>query len=228
MGDGGDQHELTLPTYYIARYPVTVAQFRAFVEDSGYEPRDSDSLRGVGNHPARYVTWYDALEYCKWLTQRLREWEKTPEPLATLLREEGWVITLSSEAEWERAARGSEDSRRYPWGNESDPNRANYDDTGIGLTSAVGCFPGGASPYGVEDLSGNVWEWTRSLYENYPYDPGDGRENLEEEGSRVLRGGAFGFAADYVRCASRVTWGPGYRVLNRGFRVVVSPFSRTQ
>ncbi len=117
---------------------------------------------------------------------------------------------------------------RYPWGNESDPNRANYDDTGIGLTSAVGCFPGGASPYGVEDLSGNVWEWTRSLYENYPYDPGDGRENLEEEGSRVLRGGAFGFAADYVRCASRVTWGPGYRVLNRGFRVVVSPFSRTQ
>jgi formylglycine-generating enzyme required for sulfatase activity len=221
------QHELTLPTYYIARYPVTVAQFRAFVEDSGYEPRDSDSLRGVGNHPARYVTWYDALEYCKWLTQRLREWEKTPEPLATLLREEGWVITLSSEAEWERAARGSEDSRRYPWGNDSDPNRANYDDTGIGTTSAVGCFPGGASPCGAEDLSGNVWEWTRSLYENYPYDPGDGRENLEEEGNRVVRGGAFG--SEYlVRCAYRGFRPPPDRNYNIGFRVVVSPFRRAQ
>jgi formylglycine-generating enzyme required for sulfatase activity len=221
------QHELTLPTYYIARYPVTVAQFRAFVEDSGYEPRDSDSLRGVGNHPARYVTWYDALEYCKWLTQRLREWEKTPEPLATLLREEGWVITLSSEAEWERAARGSEDSRRYPWGNDSDPNRANYGDTGIGSTSAVGCFPGGASPCGAEDLSGNVWEWTRSLYENYPYDPGDGRENLEEEGNRVVRGGAF--VTEYlVRCAFRYSWLPLIRDGSLGFRVVVSPFRRAQ
>jgi formylglycine-generating enzyme required for sulfatase activity len=229
MGDDSDQHELTLPTYYIAHYPVTVAQFRAFVEDSGYEPRDSDSLRGVDNHPVRSVNWYDALAYCNWLTQKLREWVKTPDLLATLLREEGWVITLPSEAEWEKAARGSGDSRRYPWGKETDPNRANYDDTGIGSTSAVGCFPGGASPCGIEDLSGNVLEWTRSLYEDYPYDPADGRENLEagNDVARVLRGGSFSNTAAYVRCAARHNWNPDFRLRNTGFRVVVAPFSQS-
>jgi formylglycine-generating enzyme required for sulfatase activity len=229
MGDDSDQHELTLPTYYIAHYPVTVAQFRAFVEDSGYEPDTQRSLQGVDNHPVRSVTWYDALAYCDWLTQKLREWVKTPEPLATLLREDGWVITLPSEAEWEKATRGSEDDRRYPWGNDSDPNRANYDDTGIGTTSAVGCFPGGGSPCGAEDLSGNVWEWTRSLYQDYPYDPADGRENLEagDDVRRVLRGGSFNLTADYVRCAARVSWFPSNRYWYYGFRVVVAPFSQS-
>jgi formylglycine-generating enzyme required for sulfatase activity len=229
MGDGSDQHELTLPTYYIARCPVTVAQFRAFVEDSGYEPRDSDSLRGVDNHPVVNVTWYEALAYCDWLTQKLREWVETPEPLATLLREDGWVVTLPSEAEWEKAARGGEDKRRYPWDKETDPNRANYGDTGIGSTSAVGCFPGGASPYGIEDLSGNVWEWTRSLYQDYPYDPADGRENLEagNDVSRVLRGGSFDFTAGYVRCAARFWSNPYNRIGDVGFRVVVAPFSQS-
>jgi formylglycine-generating enzyme required for sulfatase activity len=223
------QHELTLPTYYIAHYPVTVAQFRAFVEDSGYEPRDSDSLRGVDNHPVRYVTWYDALAYCDWLTQKLREWEKTPEPLGTLLRKEGWVITLPSEAEWEKAARGGEDKRRYPWGDDPDPNRANYDNTGIGTTSVVGCFPGGGSPCGAEDLSGNVWEWTRSLYEDYPYDPTDGRENLEagNDVARVLRGGSFLDPAVFVRCAARFRLVPDLRGRYVGFRVVVAPFSQS-
>jgi formylglycine-generating enzyme required for sulfatase activity len=220
--DEQPQHELTLPTYYIARYPVTVVQFRAFVEDSGFQPGDADSLRGVDNHPVVWVSWHEALAYCDWLTQELREWDGTPEPLATLLREEGWVITLPSEAEWEKATRGSEDKRRYPWGDDSDPNRANYDDTGIGSTSAVGCFPGGASPCGAEDLSGNVWEWTRSLYENYSYDPGDGWENLEEEGRRVLRGGAFRNSEDFVRCAFRNGNYPLIRSYAYGFRVVVS------
>jgi formylglycine-generating enzyme required for sulfatase activity len=208
IGEGDDQHELTLPTYYIARYPVTVAQFRAFVEDSGYEPDTLRSLRGVDNHPVRYVTWYDALAYCKWLTQKLREWVKMPEPLATLLREEGWVVTLPSEAEWEKAARGT-DGRRYPWGSEPDPERANYDDTGIGTTSAVGCFPGGRSPYGVEDAGGNVWEWVVD-------DPG------------VLRGGSFPYPGLLVRCAIRYGVDPYSRNYDNGFRVVVSPFSRTQ
>ena len=242
MGEGDEQHELSLSTYYIARYPVTVAQFRAFVEDSGYEPRDSDSLRGVDNHPVVRVSWHEALAYCDWLTQKLREWEGMPEPLATLLREEDWAVTLPSEAEWEKAAAaepllGSSSQRsellahkrRYPWGDEPDPNRANYDDTGIGTTSAVGCFPGGASPYGVEDLSGNVWEWTRSLYQDYPYDPADGRENLEagDDVFRVVRGGSFYLTAVYVRCAARIGWDPNFRFGVDGFRVVVAPFSQS-
>ena len=237
------QHEVTLPAYYVARYPVTVAQFRAFVEHSGHEPADEGSLLGVDNHPVVYVTWYDALEYCKWLTERLRGWEGTLEPLATLLREQGWVITLPSEAEWEKAARGgkqipssksqspewvenSNPGRVFPWGEEVDQNRANYDDTGIGTTSAVGCFPGGASVYGVEDLSGNVWEWTRSLYREYPYHSEDKRGDLEAgmEVARVLRGGAFSNGAWFVRCAFRNRFIPDSRFTYIGFRVmVVSP-----
>ena len=140
----------------MARYPVTVAQFEAFVQASGYKPGNEDCVRGLPNHPVVWVSWHDALAYCEWLTARLREWPETPEPLAHVLRAAGWCVTLPSEAEWEKAARGS-DGRRYPWGDDPDPNRANYDETGIGKTSAVGCFPGGVSPHGVEEMSGNVW-----------------------------------------------------------------------
>jgi formylglycine-generating enzyme required for sulfatase activity len=161
------QHKVKLPAYYITRYPVTVAQFRAFVDASGYQWGRS-SQQGAAHHPVVYVSWHDALAYCYWLTARLREWSGTPEPLATLLRTEDWRVILPSEAEWEKAARGA-DGRAYPWGNEPDPNRANYDGTGINTTSTVGCFPHGASPYGVEELSGNIWEWTRSLEGDYPY-----------------------------------------------------------
>jgi len=167
----------------------------------------------VDTHSVRYVSWHERLAYCRWLTEILRSWEGTPEPLGSLLREDGWCITLPSEAEWEKAARGGLPSPGdrggagggvlYPWGNDPDPNRANYDDTGIGTTSAVGCFPGGASPYGVEELSGNVYEWTRSHYKKYPYDAGDGREDLEagDEARRVVRGGALFFSRRIVRCA---------------------------
>jgi formylglycine-generating enzyme required for sulfatase activity len=187
------QHEIVLPTYYIARYPVTVAQFRTFVEDSGYQPVIPD-LFDVDNGddaPVVHVSWYEAVRYCQWLTGRLRVWEGTPEPLATLLRKKGWVVTLPSEAEWEKAARGT-DGRLYPWGNDPDQDRANYTETAIGTASAVGNSPDGASVYGVADMAGNVWEWTRTIWctdglnkdrdepeFRYPYDPADGREYLE-------------------------------------------------
>jgi len=149
------------------------------------------------------------MAYCDWLTQRLQEWPETPEPLARLLRQSGGCVVLPSEAEWEKAARGTE-GLAFPWGDEPDPNRGNYRDSGIGATWSVGYFPDGASPYGVEELSGNVWEWTRSLEGNYPY-PDDTEERAEREDlqvrdnrPRVLRGGSFLNDASLSRCAFRL------------------------
>ena len=137
------QHVLTLPKYYIARYPVTVAQFQMFVDATGYRPRSNRCLQGLSNHPVVYVDWQDAMAYAAWLTAELQQYpDKTPEPLHMLLRQPGGCITLPSEAEWEKAARGPQ-GHVYPWGHEPDPNRANYVSTGLGSTSAVGCFPGG-------------------------------------------------------------------------------------
>jgi formylglycine-generating enzyme required for sulfatase activity len=216
------QHQLVLPTYYIARYPVTVAQFRAFVEASGHQPGYADTLQGVGTHPVVWVSWREALRYARWLTETLRAWEGTPEPVATLLRDEHWAITLPSEAEWEKAARGT-DGRTFPWGQDADPNRANYGGTRIWRTSAAGCFPGGTSPYGMEDPSGNVWEWTRSMYRDYPYDSKDGREDLAAGANvlRVMRGGAFDKYQGLVRCAYRLMFNPSGRYLSVGFRLVM-------
>ena len=231
------QHPVELPAYYVARYPVTVAQFRAFAQASGHQVREPwAQYNRVGNHPVVIVTWYDAMAYCRWLTERLRDWEGTPEPLTALLRvgadgSPPWVARLPSEAEWEKAARGT-DGRIFPWGDRPDPDRANYD-TGVGTTSAVGCFPAGASPNGFLDMSGNVWEWTHSLWGTdwdtpefkYPYNPDDGRED-ESAGSsvaRVLRGGSFYAYERYIRCAYRDRDPPDYRYGHRGFRVVVAP-----
>jgi formylglycine-generating enzyme required for sulfatase activity len=227
------QHTLPLQRYYIARYPVTVAQFHAFVEASGYRPDDEDSLRGIPNHPVVNVPWHDALAYCKWLTRRLREWAGTPEPLATLLQQEDWQVTLPSEAEWEKAARGlvpdSGEGRIYPWGDKFAPDKANTEETDINGTSTVGCFPKGKSPYGVMDLSGNVFEWTRSVFADYSY-PNNQKawreqENLEalRDQPRVLRGGAFWGNQWDARCAFRNRNYPAYRDVGVGFRVVVLP-----
>jgi hypothetical protein len=101
------QHEITLPRYYIARYPVTVEQYRAFVHESGYKPTGEEWLCGLSNYPVVHVSWYDAIAYCRWVTERLRECEGTPAELANLLHQEGWCVTLPSEAEWEKAARGA-------------------------------------------------------------------------------------------------------------------------
>jgi formylglycine-generating enzyme required for sulfatase activity len=222
------RQELVLPAYYIARYPITVAQFRAFFEDVEYENIDKRSLSGPDNHPVSWVTWYEAQAYCVWLTKRLRGWKGTPEILARLLRIPvggcpPWLVRLPTEAEWEKAARGT-DGRIFPWGNQPEPSLANYDETSIDTTCAVGCFRGGASPYGVEDLGGNVDEWCRSLYKPYPYDPkaeDDYSDPLES--LRVVRGGAFGHGRWAVRCASRCWNNPGLRRGDTGFRVVIAP-----
>jgi len=239
------QHEVTLPAFRIARYPVTNAQFQAFVAAGGYgitelwreaaragwwsdgrfkgryddEPRDRSMDYGVPfnlpNHPVVGVSWYEALAFCRWVTEAWRAEGRIADDE---------VVRLPSEAEWEKAARGS-DGRRYPWGDEADPKRVNYDETGIGTSSAVGMFPNGASPYGCLDMAGNVWEWTWSLYRGYPYRADDGREDPASPDSRVLRGGAFFNSEDSVRCAVRNYYIPPLRLTNLGFRIVVSPIS---
>jgi formylglycine-generating enzyme required for sulfatase activity len=218
-------HEVVLAEYYIARYPVMVAQWGAFVKDSGHIPVNDYSLKGILNHPLVSITWREALEYCAWLTEKLRQADRTPEPLRTLLREKGWRVSLPSEAEWEKAARGVQ-GRIYPWGNEFDPQKANTAETRIGTTSAVGCFAQGASPYELLDMCGNVWEWTRSQYRKYPYKCDDGRENLKTSGDarRVLRGGSFYRDQRFARCAARGRDGPNGLCGNLGFRAVVVPF----
>jgi formylglycine-generating enzyme required for sulfatase activity len=214
------QHRLTLQAFYIARYPVTVAQFRAFVEDSGYRPWGLNGLRSPDNRPMTWVTWHDALQYCEWLTSRLRKWDGTPEPLGSLLRERGCTVALPTEAQWEKAARGT-DGRTFPWGDELDATRCNMTGTGISTTCAVGMFPSGRSLYGVDDVSGNVWEWCRTKWRNSYQEPAD--DSLQGEAARVLRGGAFALEGWLVRCAARSWYLRGLVSRLVGFRIVVAP-----
>jgi formylglycine-generating enzyme required for sulfatase activity len=192
------QHEICLPRYWIGRFPVTVGQYRAFVETTAGTVEDRRSVEGPANHPVVAVSWGEAMAYCRWLGDRLRkealERQRRGECGALWSELAGGRLRclMPSEAEWEKAARGS-DGRIYPWGSEADANRANYGDAKLGETSSVGCFPFGASVFGCEEMSGNVWEWTRSGDEPYPYEAEDGREDLEvsAQSLRVLRGGAF-------------------------------------
>jgi formylglycine-generating enzyme required for sulfatase activity len=144
------------------------------------------------DHPVVCVSWQDALAYVRWLGQ------VTGQP---------W--RLPTEAEWEKAARGT-DGRIYPWGNQWDETRANTTDGGAKTTTPIGAYAerGDASPYGVHDQAGNVWEWCSSLYQSYPYTAHDGRENLDSTGNRVLRGGSWGSGPWGARAAYRLAYGP--------------------
>jgi len=212
------QAVVDLPAFFIGRYEVTVAQFQAFVEATGFRV-DDQTLSGPPDHPVVAVSWPDALAYCRWLEATLRDWPQTPSQLSQLLRD-GWRVSLPIEAEWEKAARGT-DGRIYPWGNEPTRDRANYGGT---TTTPVGSFDCPECPFGLFDMSGNVWEWTRSPYQPYPYDPDDDREGLDEDALWVMRGGHFGDTAQNIRAAIRGGADPGARRPFIGFRVVLSRF----
>jgi formylglycine-generating enzyme required for sulfatase activity len=222
VDDEQPQHRLHLPEYYLARTPVTNAQYHAFVLATGHTPPEDwkgwtgrRPPRGQEDHPVVHVSWDDALDYCQWLAEVT-----------------GRRYTLPSEAEWEKAARGA-DGRIYPWGHGWESGRCNSEESNVGKTTAVHAYPQGASPYGVLDIAGNVYEWTRSLWGRgfdkpdygYPYEPNDGRENREEarDVGRVLRGGAFVDVRRDVRCAYRNWLHPRYRGRDIGFRGVVRP-----
>jgi len=265
MGDDrwGDskQHPCTLNyDFWIARYPVTVAQFRAFwgaPDRDEYLKGECDSKKtidGTANHPVTKVNWHEARAFCDWLTARWRAGEGGLPKLP-----EGWRVRLPSEAEWEKAARwgerlpkppvvgivdlrpdeapegalqgGNPETKRiYPWDEgEPDAARANFGDVEVdgGCTSPVGAFPAGESPVGCCDMAGNVDEWTRSVYDGehfaYPYSV-DKRDNEETEADlRVVRGGAFNYAPEDLRCGFRLVYDPRFCRGYGGFRVVVSP-----
>jgi formylglycine-generating enzyme required for sulfatase activity/energy-coupling factor transporter ATP-binding protein EcfA2 len=187
MGEADQAHRVHLPEYAIARVPITNAQYQLFVEAAGHEPPPlwpgKRAPRGKESHPVVGANWHDARTYCQWLSQAI-----------------GQSVTLPSEAEWEKAARGADDARAYPWGDDFDAARCNDSESGFGDTTPVGVFLNGASPYGCLDLAGNVWEWT------------------DERG---VRGGSWHNRRGYARCASRGRLQPGDRLSIIGFRVVL-------
>ncbi|MBI4522006.1 MAG: SUMF1/EgtB/PvdO family nonheme iron enzyme [Gemmatimonadetes bacterium] len=214
--DGRTQRTVDLPTFYIGRYEVTVAQLGAFAQATG-RTVDSQALLGPPDHPVTAVSWPDALAYCRWLETKLKAWPQAPPQLSQLLRD-GWRVTLPDEAEWEKAARGT-DGRIYPWGNEPRRDRANYEGRG---TMPVGSFDCPECPFPLSDMSGNVWEWTRSPYTPTLYDAKEVREDLEADALWVMRGGSFADPARNIRAAIRGGADPGVRRPFIGFRVVLS------
>jgi serine/threonine-protein kinase len=194
------QHQLVLPGYWISRYPVTATQFQLYLKESRDHSRGGRKY-GQNDYPVVDVTWYEALAYCNWLSE-----------IAEL------PISLPSEAEWEKAARGT-DGRRYPWGNQSPTDEL----CNFHSTTPVGHYsPQGDSPYGCADMAGNVWEWTRSLYKAYPYQPEDGREIIESDQPRVVRGLTFNNREELSRCAYRHSLAPMLHLNSLGFRLSIS------
>lgn len=199
--DEAPRHRVPCPAFRIGRTPVTNAEYRLFVEASGH-PAPSHWPKGelpAGRelHPVTYVSWSDALAFCRWAGG-----------------------TLASEVQWERAARGDDD-RTWPWGDE--PPTDDRATLGKTDTSPVGLHPRGASPFGVLDMAGNVWEWTSSALRPYPYDAGDGREDEKSPDPRVVRGGAYSHGPGDVRCSYRHGMLPGVVDHYVGLRLACTP-----
>jgi len=201
-------HKVYLDAYYIARYPVTNAEYKKFVDATRCAPPQHWSSGqippGKENHPVVWVTWEDANAYARWAGVR-----------------------LPTEAEWEKAASWDDAKkvkRGYPWGDKFDANKCNSSESRIGDTTPVGKYsPHGDSPYGVADMAGNVWAWCADWYEEnyYNHSPAQNPKGPESGDSHVLRGGSFYYDATRVLPAFR-DWGdPNGRTNHSGFRLVV-------
>jgi len=202
MGDRrGDRdekpmHQVYLDGYYIDLLPVTQGQYLHFVRESGYRARKWEPQDGAGDHPVVDVNWEDAVAYCSWAQKR-----------------------LPTEAEWEKAARGT-CGYQFPWGEDFEPGRASVLGRGFSGTSPVGNMPGGASPYGVLDLAGNVWEWVADYYDPdyYTWSPSHNPLGPDNGQQRVMRGGAWICHRRYLRCANREHQNSEYSSRLVGFR----------
>jgi formylglycine-generating enzyme required for sulfatase activity len=190
------RHRVHLDEFYIARHPVTNAQYAKFMKETGHaEPYFWDDKRfNQPNQPVVAVTWRDAMAYCEWAGLR-----------------------LPTERQWEKAARGT-DGRTWPWGNDPpDERRCNFN-RNVGATTEVGSYPDGASPYGCQDMAGNVSEWCLTKWrDSYQDEPDDA---VQGDAPRVLRGVSWWGNANAVRCVSRFWRFPRDRDHFWGFRCV--------
>jgi|GEM_PF-2350164 len=195
-----------VPAFAISRYAVTQEQFRAFIDDAGYSdsrwwdgliyPRDVQ-VPGSRHpdHPMVNLTWYECIAYCRWLSHHT-----------------GLDLALPTEAQWQWASHG-EGRTHYPWGDIFDLSRCNIKESGVGGTTPVTRFEGGASPFGVQDMSGNVWEWTRSEFDS------PDKDSALQITSPALRGGSFEERMKHARTTSRARYYPHLHRHDLGFRV---------
>jgi formylglycine-generating enzyme required for sulfatase activity len=207
---------VNVPAFLIGRREVTIGEFALFAQ-SGTWPTDPKAIAGPADHPVAFVSWTDALAYCRWLEASLKNSSATPPRIAQALAD-GWRVTLPTEAEWEKAAR-STDRRRFPWGDEPRRDRANVGGTGPVPAGSLAC-PECAN--GLSDMAGNVWEWTRSPLQPYPYDESNDRANLGADALWVMRGGGFADPPQLVRVTTRGAAEPAARRPFIGFRVAIS------
>lgn len=208
--DERPQHIVYLDAYYIDRYEITNSQFKRFCDSSGgysypeNPPWDNNYFLDKPDHPVVLVSWYFANSYCKWAGKR-----------------------LPTEAEWEKAARGTE-GILYPWGNTWNPLNCNLSASSTGddyeYTAPVGSFQGGKSVYGCYDMIGNVWEWCADLHEQnyYKFTGKDNPKGPSTGINRIVRGGSY-MDRDAIQAATRSAVSPGSKNVNDGFRAALSP-----
>ena len=228
----GFDYAFQVEAFYMSRYLTTFQQFRVFLEaEDGYaDPiwwadlpgRDEEPPQQgnpIDNHPAESLSWVDAVAFCRWYVhqiEELKEEEVSGDAVLRLVRDAGWEVRLPTEWEWQQAATGGNSSYIYPWGADSGDNRANTAESDLGRTVAVGLYPAGASPSGVLDMCGNVWEWCLNAYEEPTM------IEISADVRRPLRGGSWFHYLNSARTSSRESFTPMHRFNLLGFRVVCS------